>query len=236
MNKTKRKVFGYLRVSGQGQIQGTGFDRQEQAIQTFCDAEGFTLDQTFREQVSGTKGKADRSGFTSMVSAILKNGVDTVVVESLDRLAREYQLQEQLLVYLASKDIHLIAANTGQDITNAISSDPMKRAMVQIQGVFAELDKSLTVKKLRTARKRVRTEKGKCEGRKGYHDSTEGNRAVLAEIKRLRRARKGMPRMKYQTVADTLNNQGKTTMDGKDFTGKNVAAILYRDRDRKTKA
>jgi DNA invertase Pin-like site-specific DNA recombinase len=79
-----------------------------------------------------------------MVSEIMKDGVDTILVESLDRLAREYRIQEQLLIYLASKGINLISANTGENVTKAISEDPMKKALIQIQGVFAELDKSLT--------------------------------------------------------------------------------------------
>ncbi len=46
--------------------------------------------------------------------------------------------------------------------------------MVQIQGVFAELDKSLLVRKLCKAREQKRVESGKCEGRKGYKDTPEG--------------------------------------------------------------
>ena len=226
------KVYGYLRVSGKGQVQGTGFDRQQESIMAFCAGSGYAIERIFREQVSGTKGGADRPQFKEMVSAILKNGVDTVVVESMDRLARQLQVQESLIIYLASKDINLISANTGENITKAIASDPMKKALIQIQGVFAELDKSLTVKKLKKARQKVKADQGKCEGRKGYKDSSETNRGIVAEIMRLRRKRKGMVRLTYQKVADTLNEQGKTTMDGLAFTAKNVAAIMYRHKGR----
>ena len=232
--KTPTKVYGYLRVSGKGQLNGTGFDRQEEAIRAFCSgSSSYQLAGIYSEQVSGTKGEADRPEFTSMVRAILENGVRTIVVESLDRLARQYRIQEQLIIYLASKDITLISANTGENITEAVSADPMKRAMIQIQGVFAELDKSLTVKKLRKAREKVKADTGKCEGRKGYNDNEQAQ-AILSEIKRLRRKPKGkaMKRMTYQKVAETLNEQGITTMDGKEFTGKNVSVILYRHKGR----
>jgi hypothetical protein len=49
-------------------------------------------------------------------------------VERLDRLAREYVVQEQLLIYLASKGIVLLNASSGENITEAINSDPMKKA------------------------------------------------------------------------------------------------------------
>ncbi len=224
-----KKVYVYLRVSGKGQLTGHGFDRQLEAIKSFCQKNRYEIDQVFKEQVSGTKGEADRPEFAAMITAILRDGVDTVVVESLDRLAREYRIQEQLLIYLASKNITLLSANTGEDVTKAITEDPMKKAMVQMQGIFAELDKSLTVKKLRKARERVRKEKGKCEGRKGYRDTEEGAK-ILKEIRLLRRKRKGRKRMTFDRVAETLNERGYRAANGRLFTGNTVKGILHRQQ------
>jgi DNA invertase Pin-like site-specific DNA recombinase len=231
MAKSKT-AMAYLRVSGRGQVAGNGFDRQLETIQRFCKAEGYELVQVFKEQVSGTTEESGRPEFSAMVTAILANGCNTIIIESMDRLAREYRIQEQLLIYLASKGIGLISANTGEDVAEAIAADPMKKAMIQIQGIFAELDKSLTVKKLRKARQKVKARTGKCEGRKGYRDGSADARAVVDEIKRLRRKPRGGKRKTYEEIADTLNEQGRLTMDGKAFTGKNVAAILYRHKGR----
>ena len=222
-------VYAYLRVSGKGQIEGTGFDRQLESITAFCSQAGYTVERVFKEQVSGTTDETERSEFKAMVEAILRNGVRTIVVESLDRLAREYRVQEQLLIYLASKDISLISANTGEDVTKAISEDPMKKAMIQIQGVFAELDKSLLVKKLRTSRERIRKEQGKCEGRKGYKETEQGQ-ALLKEIQKLRRKPKGKPRMTFDLVAEKLNELGYAASNGKPFTGSTVKGIVYRNK------
>ena len=35
------KAFGYLRVSGQGQVQGDGFTRQEEAIKAYAEKAGY---------------------------------------------------------------------------------------------------------------------------------------------------------------------------------------------------
>jgi len=166
-----------------------------------------------------------------MITIILRDGVDTVIVESLDRLAREYRIQEQLLIYLASKDISLIAANTGETVTKAITEDPMKKAMVQMQGIFAELDKSLLVKKLRKSRERVRQDKGKCEGRKSYKETEEGA-TILKEIKRLRRKRKGMVKVTFNEIADVMNDQGYRAANGNLFSGNTVRGILHRQKKR----
>jgi DNA invertase Pin-like site-specific DNA recombinase len=224
------KVFAYLRVSGKGQVTGTGFSRQLDAITAYCSKKkSYEIVQVFKEQVSGTKGEADRPEFSAMIHEILRNGVDTIIVESLDRLAREYRIQEQLLIYLASKDINLISANTGENVTKAISADPMKKAMIQVQGIFAELDKSLLVKKLRRSREKVRKEKGKCEGRKSYKETPEGA-AILKVIRRLRRKTKGKRQTPFNEIADMLNAQGYRAANGKEFTGNTVRGILHRSK------
>jgi DNA invertase Pin-like site-specific DNA recombinase len=109
-------------------------------------------------------------------------------------------------------------------VTAAIEADPMKKALVQIQGIFAELEKSLLVKKLRAARDRARAEKGKCEGRKSY---VEVAPRVIEEIKRLRRKPKGGRRMTYVKIAEELNRQGFKTVSDKPFTGQTVQNVLF---------
>jgi len=138
-------------------------------------------------------------------------------------------IQEQLLNYLASKGINLIAANTGENVTQAILEDPMKKALIQIQGIFAELDKSLLVRKLRKARERKREQKGKCEGRKGYR---EFNPELLQVIRKLRRKPRspGKRRMTFEAVAGRLNDMGYHAANGNIFTGNTVRGILHRQK------
>ncbi len=94
------KAFGYLRVSGRGQVGGNGFDRQKETIQNFANKSDIKMGKFFKEQVSGVKDHCDRDVFQSMVAEILRNGVRTIIVEGLSRLAREYRIQEHLLIYL----------------------------------------------------------------------------------------------------------------------------------------
>ncbi|MBI9086012.1 MAG: hypothetical protein JEZ11_20605 [Desulfobacterales bacterium] len=56
----------------------------------------------------------------------------------------------------------------------------MKKALIQIQGISAELDQSMTVRKLRKVREKVREEKGRCEGARPYGHN--GSRLEEAEI------------------------------------------------------
>jgi len=215
------EASAYCRVSGKGQINGHGFERQLSKVKDFCKENGFKIVSVYREQVSGTKGEADRPQFSAMVAELLSNGQKTIIVESLDRLAREYRIQEQLIIYLASKGIDLMAANTGENITKAVSEDPMRKAMIQIQGIFAELDKSLTVRKLRKAREKIRKENGRCEGVKPYgHDVNRPEEAgILKRIRYLRRpSRYQSAPLSFQAVADQLNSEGLLPRHGAKWT------------------
>lgn len=179
-----KTAFAYLRVSGNSQLDGDGFDRQHFAVAQFAAAKGYDSVTYFREEaVPGKTEMTDRPAFLEMVAGALAASVQTIIVEALDRLAREYRVQEMLLTYLASKQIDLIAANTGENVTEALMGDPMRRALVQIQGILAELDKNLIVSKLYKARKRARDRGERCEGQPpfGYKTVKEKGQPVRLE-------------------------------------------------------
>lgn len=226
----KKLAYGYLRVSGKGQMKQDkhGFKRQREAIESFAKKSGFQVVRYYQEAVSGCKAEDERKEFMEMVSTILReNGVRNIIVEGMDRLARELRVQEQLIFYLASKEIDLYSANTGENITKSIKEDPVKKALVQIQGVFAELEKSRLVKKLRKARESARKRDGKCEGRKeyGYY---EGEQEGIELMKKLHRKQKGRKRMSYQKIADELNKQGIASRAGKVWHPQTVYNIINR--------
>ena len=218
------KAFGYVRVSGQGQIEGDGFRRQTEEIESYCKSNKLDLVKIFEEKgVSGTATETERPAFQDMLTAILNNGVRTIVVEGMDRLAREYRIQETLLIFLASKGITLLNARTGENVTEAISADPMRKALIQIQAVFSELEKNLLVKKLRAARQAKAEAAGKCEGRKSY---TEAAPELVARIKSLYRKPRNGQRPTLQKIADQLNAEELFTLDGKPWTAANLSRVL----------
>lgn len=233
MVKIMEKAYGYCRVSGAGQIDGNGFDRQEEEIRKFASTHKIEIVQIFKEQVSGCKDEEHREVFQQMIAEILRNGVRTIIVEGLDRLAREYRVQEQLLIYLASKEIVLMDCRTGEDVTHAITADPMKKALIQMQGIFSELEKNLLVKKLRLAREAKRKANGKCEGRIGWNDCADKRDSIIAAIKALRRKPKGKKRITFVKVAEELNKMAMedetyTTLTGGKWNGPMLQNFIQR--------
>jgi len=226
-SKTKQAV-AYCRVSSVGQQRnGTGLDRQEEIINDYAGQIGYELTEVYHEAFTGTD--TDRPMFTKMLAEILSNGCRTIIVERLDRLARDLSVQLQLVGLLCSKGITLLSADTQQDVTAAFSGDPMLKAMIQVQGVFAELDKSMLVAKLRKAREAKKAKTGRCEGRKpyGYY---EGEEALVKRIKQLHRKPRGGKRLGPYQIARILNREGWPTRNAEKWYGSHVSAIVNRKK------
>jgi len=231
-----KTAVAYLRVSGEKQIGGHGFDRQEKAIREYAEGNGILLEKIYKEKaVIGTKDREDRPAFKEMVSDLLSNGTRTIIIESMDRLARELRMQENLCVYLASKELQLIAANTGENITQATQENPMKKALIQIQGVFSELDKNMIVKRLRKGRQSAKAENkekrssltlkgdGKCEGRKSYQET---HQELIQAAKKLYRKPRSGERRSLLKVSGMLFEMGYRTAKGKAFSASQVQRLV----------
>jgi DNA invertase Pin-like site-specific DNA recombinase len=216
------KAYGYIRVSGQGQVEGDGFVRQEKAIRDYAEAHGISIVDIFREEgVSGTL--EHRPALARLLVDLEENGhgIKTVIIEKMDRLARDLMVQEAIIADLQKKGFDLISVTEGADL---LSEDPTRKLVRQVLGAIAEYDKTMIVLKLRAARERKRAKTGKCEGRRGYVDSMP---EVIREIRRLRRKTKGIDRRRsYKDVAAELNSLGYRTMTGKEFNAQIVMNIL----------
>ena len=89
------KCFVYLRVSGKSQITGDGFLRQFRECRSYAKANDLQIVKLFREKgVSGTKELEDRPALSALFAALEDDGVKVVVIEKLDRMARDLMIQE----------------------------------------------------------------------------------------------------------------------------------------------
>jgi DNA invertase Pin-like site-specific DNA recombinase len=213
------KAFAYLRVSGKGQVGGDGFPRQLAAIEAYSKSNGITIARVFREKgVSGSADGMDRPAWVEMVGCILANGVKTVVIERLDRLARDLMIQEHILQDLQRRGITLISVAE----PDLCSDDPSRKLMRQIMGAIAEYDRRMVVLKLRGARQRMRTREGRCEGAKPY-GARPGESETLQRIQTMRAAGSS-----FQAIASALNAEGIAPRRGVQWHPYAVARIAQR--------
>lgn len=192
-------------MSGKGQLDGDGPKRQRDAIKIFCETHSLNFLREFFEQgVSGTKEGMDRPAFGEMIETIDSHSglVKVIVVERLDRLARDLMVSEMLLRECRSRGIKVFAVDQGALIDMATNGDdPTRKLIRQLLGALAEWEKSMLVKKLGAARARIRKAKGKCEGIKSYGE-LPGEIHTLRVMRSLRESN-----IAYHVVAAMLNEQ-----------------------------
>lgn len=213
------KVFVYLRVSGRGQIEGDGFDRQLLACQKYAKENNLEIVEVFREEgVSGTKELDDRPALAELLAALEENGIKTVLIEKLDRLARDLMVQETIIGDMQKQGYTLLSAYE----PDLCSDDPSRKLMRQIFGAIAEYDKSMIVLKLRGARQRKKAKHGKGEGRHAFGEKPE-------EVQTLEQIREwAATGSTAKRIAEHLNACGHQSRSGKPWRGTTVAKIVRR--------
>ena len=216
------RAFAYLRVSGKGQVEGDGFPRQVAEIEACAKARGLEIVRTFDERgVRGATEWEDRPAWSEMAAALMTEDVKVVVVESLNRLARELFIQEYILRDLGKRGVKLISARE-QDI----DSSPERILFRQIMGAIAQYDKTMIVMKLRGARKRAKAAApdGRCEGRKPY-GYRYGEQEVIARILAMHSLGIGV-----NEIANDLNhNPTMQPRKGRQWWPSTVSSILNRE-------
>jgi DNA invertase Pin-like site-specific DNA recombinase len=213
------KAFAYLRVSGKGQLDGDGFTRQRGAIESYAKAHGCKIAHWYEERgVSGTRDMDARPALQEMLIALLSNGVRTVIIEKLDRLARDLMVQEAIIRDFKQKGFEIVSVAE----PDLCSDDPSRKLMRQMFGAIAEYEKTMTVAKLKAARQRMKARTGRCEGRKAF-GLTEREQATIRRMEEL--TAQGL---NYTHVANALNAEGHKTQTGNKWFPTTVSRTLAR--------
>ena len=202
----KKPVFGYLRVSGRGQLDGDGFPRQRAEIEKFCLATGREVIRWFEDgAVSGTINADDRAAYGEMLLLAGPATAIEIVVERSDRLARELMVSELCVEEARKRNLVIMEACSGINLTDC--SDPSRVAIRQMMGVFAEWNKSVLVMKLAGSRRRMKASGKRCEGRKPFHERTPHDAETLSLIMNMR----DRQNLTYKAIARRLDKLGRQT-------------------------
>lgn len=215
-SRKNSRCYVYLRVSSVGQVEGDGFERQLIAVRSYAQANGIKIAKIFREEgVSGTKDLENRPALRELLTALHADGVKLVLIEKLDRLARDLMIQESIIADLNRHGFEIRSVAE----PDLCSGDPSRTLIRQILGAFSQYERAMIVLKLRGARQRMRAKVGRCEGRKPY-GTRPGESEVIARMRQLRSQGQSLTR-----ITETLNLDTKPRT-GKQFYAANVGRIL----------
>lgn len=225
------KIVGYIRVSSEGQLDGFGIDAQRELIKRMAEAKGFEIVSIcVEEAVKGDTEVVDRPALLDALAFISDGDADGVLVARVDRLARKLTTQEVILTRIWAEGGRVWSCeNGGDEILKDDPDDPMRTAMRQMAGVFAQLDRAMITKRLRDGRKAKAAAGGKAVGRYpfgwGKTGPVEREQHVLAYVAALVTEGHG-----WGEITRRVNNRGVAwhARNGQPWTRQNLAAVYRR--------
>lgn len=137
------RVARYHRVSTQDQNLQRQVTATEDYIQsTFDDP----ATETYTDASTGTD--TERDGYQELMADSKTGYLDAVVVKSISRISRSIRDLEDTVDSLQENDVALHIIDESLKI-DPDSNDPMQRAMIQLLGVFAELEAKMTRQRIK---------------------------------------------------------------------------------------
>jgi site-specific DNA recombinase len=230
------RVALYIRVSTGKQVKdGHSLEEQRGRLINHASAMGYRVVEVL---VDGgeSAGSLDRPGIERLRGLAAAREIDAVLVTKADRLARDLQDFLNLASELAGHRVAIGAADG-----SIYASTPMGRAMTQMQGVFAELERELAKVRTREGMAAARA-KGVRLGRPplGYvsDPARKGGLLPTGDADRFDAARADIRSRiaiaqetgarSWRQVADRLNAESVPTLTGKIGTwdGKRAKALF----------
>lgn len=229
----KLRLIGYRRVSTNGQVDRYGLPAQLADLRTYARRGGFRLVRIETDDAkSGTLPAEERPGLVAALKAIRAGDADGLLVPGdLDRLARELTIQEAIITQVW-KIRGVVHTTTRGELERDDPDDPMRTAIRQFMGVFAQLDRAMVAKRMRNGRKA----KAAAGGYIGNGSPPFGQRSVDKELITDEREAAVTARMRglrdagmsFRQIADQLNEEGLMSKRGGTWHPMTVRRVLER--------
>ena len=143
-----QRIALYLRVSTSK--QDTLNQRRE--LEAVAARSGWEIVKVFQDNgISGAKGRDERPGLDAMLKAVNAREFDLVATWSVDRLGRSLTDLLSILQHLKDKGVDLFLHQQGLD-----TSTTAGKAMFQMLGVFAELERGIIRERVNAGLARAR--------------------------------------------------------------------------------
>jgi DNA invertase Pin-like site-specific DNA recombinase len=161
----------------------------------------------------------ERPAWRDMIAAAIDSAEPVLLmIEKLDRLARDLIVQEHIIADVVRRGLAM-ESTLEPDLC---STEPTRVLIRQVLGAVAEYDKAMTVLKLRGARERMRAKGVRCEGAKPYGELA-GESEVVERMRALRASGAGL-----SAIAAALNGDGIKPRQGAQWHPMTVSRILER--------
>ena len=218
------KVFGYIRVSTDGQgVSGLGLADQEAKVRGYCDLYGLELIEVVKDIASGKS--LLRPGLQGILEGLHRGDAEGVVVAKLDRLTRSVKDMGALLDSYFRDRFGFFVVQEQIDTRSASG-----RFVLNLLTSVAEWERETIGERTKAAMAQKKARMEYIGGRVpfGYDITPEKGlvenpmeQSIIERIKSLRA--KGLT---LQEIADDLNNEGLLTKTQRPWSFGTVARVL----------
>lgn len=139
-------------------MQSTGLEAQKRALEEYCKVRGIN-DYLIFEDAGISGGKSSRPKLDELMAAVRKGEIETVLVYSFSRFARNTKFLLEALDEFGKLKVNFISLSENVDL-----STPLGKAMFTIISALATLEKDQTSEKVKNGLVNARA-KGKQLGR-----------------------------------------------------------------------
>lgn len=223
------RAFAYLRVSSNDQMDRGTIEVQRFEITRWARDRGHeVVDWHLDEAVSGSLDAFARPGLSQLIRRLDEGEANALVMTKLDRLARVLTVQEATLGLLWQTGARVFTVDGGEVLADD-PDDPMRTAMRQMMGVFAQLERGMIRLRMETGR-RAKAERGGYVGGAPRFGQRADNRELVVNpieaetVERIVELRS--TGMSLRAIVEVINNEGRPSKKGGAWFPATVSRVL----------
>ena len=181
------------------------YDRQVNELTALAQRNGWSVEATFCEKVSGAKKNSERKELSRMVEYVQAHNINKVAVTELSRLGRDTLQVLEVIEQFNKLGISLYIHNYGIETLTADGEvNPMSQFLITILAEVARMERKQIRERVESGYKNYRANGGKVGRKEGYRKSEADMREQYAEEIRL--LRKGISLRNISKITHTSVN------------------------------
>ena len=181
------------------------YDRQVNELTALAQRNGWSIEATFCEKVSGAKKNSERKELSRMVEYVQAHNINKVAVTELSRLGRDTLQVLEVIEQFNKLGISLYIHNYGIETLTADGEvNPMSQFLITILAEVARMERKQIRERVESGYKNYRANGGKVGRKEGYRKPDEAMRDQYAEEIRL--LRKGISLRNISKITGTSVN------------------------------
>ena len=158
------------------------YDRQVNELTTLANTNGWNVEATFTEKISGAKANTERTELMNMINFVEAKHINKVLVTELSRLGRDTLQVLEVIQMLNEKGISLYIQNYNiETLTKDGKVNAMSQFLITILAEVARMERKTIRERVESGYKNYRANGGKVGRKIGYKKAEETIREQYTE-------------------------------------------------------